>query len=503
MDLKGINEAKVYDVAVETPLERAPRLSTRLGNHVWLKREDLQSTFSFKLRGAYNKLARLSETERAQGVIAASAGNHAQGVALAAQKLGCRAVIVMPETTPEIKVSAVRALGAELVLKGDAYPDAQLEAQRIAGVEGLLPIHPFDDPDVIAGQGTIGMEILRQAHDPPDAIFVAVGGGGMLAGIARYVKPLCPGADIIGVEPQDSAAMHEALQAGRPVELDRVGLFADGVAVKRAGDLTFEACRDTVREVVLVDTDEICAAIKDVFEDTRSILEPAGALGVAGMKKWVQREGATGKNLVAVASGANMNFDRLRFVAERSVLGERREAVMAVTLPEQCGAFKAFCHFLGARNITEFNYRYADAREAHVFVGIGVRDRVEADQLLTELNETGYHAVDLTDDEMAKLHLRYMVGGHAPQVTNEVLYRFIFPERPGALMAFLDSLSEDWLITLFHYRNHGSDAGRVLVALDVPEADRPAFAASIDALGYQYQEETGNIAYKMFLGARS
>jgi threonine dehydratase len=325
----------------------------------------------------------------------------------------------------------------------------------------------------------------------------------MLAGVASYVKALRPEVDIIGVEPQDSAAMHEALQAGRPVELERVGLFADGVAVKRVGDLTFEACRDTVREVVLVDTDEICAAIKDVFEDTRSILEPAGALGVAGMKKWVQREGATGKNLVAVACGANMNFDRLRFVAERSELGEHREAVMAVTLPEQCGAFKAFCHFLGARNITEFNYRYADAREAHVFVGIGVRDRAEAHQLLTELNQAGYQAVDLTDDEMAKLHLRYMVGGHAPQIANEVLYRFIFPERPGALMAFLDSLSEDWLITLFHYRNHGSDAGRVLVALDVPEADRPAFAASIDALGYQYQEETGNIAYKMFLGARS
>ncbi|MFT5122381.1 MAG: threonine dehydratase [Kiritimatiellia bacterium] len=502
MYLERILKAKVYDVAVETPLEQAPRLSARLNNAVWLKREDMQPVFSFKLRGAYNKLAHLSEAERARGVIAASAGNHAQGVALSAQKLGCRAVIVMPETTPEIKVSAVRALGAEVVLIGDAYADAQVEAERIAAAEGLTPIHPFDDPDVIAGQGTIGMEILRQAHDPIDAIFIAVGGGGMLAGVASYVKALYPEVEIFGVEPSDSAAMHEALKAGHPVDLERVGLFADGVAVKRVGDLTFAACKDTVREVILVDTDEICAAIKDVFEDTRSILEPAGALSVAGMKKWVEREGVSGKNLVAIACGANMNFDRLRFVAERSELGEHREAILAVTLPEQCGAFKAFCRFLGARNITEFNYRYADAQAAHVFVGIGVRDRAEAMQLVSELNEAGYQAVDLTDNEMAKLHLRYMVGGHAPQIANEVVYRFIFPERPGALMTFLDSLSEDWLITLFHYRNHGSDAGRVLVALDVPVTDRAAFQASIDALGYQYHDETGNIAYQLFLGAQ-
>jgi threonine dehydratase len=498
--LQKILTAKVYDVAIESPLELAPTLSRRLGNRVLLKREDQQPVFSFKLRGAYNKMAHMTAAERARGVITASAGNHAQGVALAAQRLGCQATIVMPVTTPQIKIAAVEARGATAVLHGDSYSDAYAHALALQKKSRATFVHPYDDPDVIAGQGTIGMEILRQCQGPIDAIFVAIGGGGLIAGIASYVKRVRPDVRIIGVQPTDSDAMARSLAAGRRVTLPHVGLFADGVAVKQVGKETFRIVRELVDDVVLVDTDAICAALKDVFEDTRSILEPAGALSVAGVKAWVQRHRTTGRTYVAIACGANMNFDRLRFVAERAELGEEREAILAVTIPERPGSFREFCGLIGKRSITEFNYRYADARVAHLFVGLEVANRRETERLLAELKRRRIDAYDLSDNEMAKLHVRHLVGGHAPAAKHEILYRFEFPERPGALMKFLDSMSAGWNISLFHYRNHGADYGRVLVGMQVPPSDKAGFRAFLDGLGYDYVEETANPAYRMFLG---
>jgi threonine dehydratase len=498
--LERILTALVYDVAIESPLEPAPRLSGRLGSPVWLKREDLQPVFSFKLRGAYNKLAQLTTTERARGVIAASAGNHAQGVALAAQRLGCEAVIVMPVTTPRIKVDAVRTLGAEVVLHGDSFEAAFAHSQALAASEGRVYIHPYDDLDVIAGQGTIGLELLRQMPRGMGAVFVPVGGGGLIAGIAAYLKRLQPGIRIIGVEPVDADAMHQSLAAGRRVRLERVGLFADGVAVSQVGELTFGLCQQFVDEIVLVNTDEICAAIKDVFEETRSVLEPAGALAVAGLKAWVARQnGAQKGNLVAILSGANANFDRLRFVAERAELGEKREALLAVTIPERPGSFKAFCELIGNRSITEFNYRLADPQQAHIFVGLQLADPAEIAPLLARLRGEGLAAEDLSDNEMAKLHVRHLVGGRAPTVTNERIYRFEFPERPGALLRFLDHMSRGWNISLFHYRNQGADYGRVLAGIQVPPEDQAAFQAFLEGLGYPFVDEGDNPAYRLFL----
>jgi threonine dehydratase len=498
--LQKILTAKVYDVAIETPLELAPQLSARLHNRVLLKREDEQPVFSFKLRGAYNKMAHLSADERARGVIAASAGNHAQGVALAAQRLGCKATIVMPETTPQIKIAAVTARGAEVVLHGDSYSDAYEKAQALQNERGLTFVHPYDDPDVIAGQGTIGMEVLRQWQGPLDAIFVAIGGGGLISGIAAYVKRVRPEIKIIGVQPEDSDAMARSLAAGRRITLPHVGLFADGVAVKQVGQETFRLARQYVDDVVVVDTDAICAALKDVFEDTRAILEPAGALAIAGVKAWVGKTKAKDETYVAVACGANMNFDRLRFVAERAELGEQREAILAVTIPERRGSFREFCRLLGKRSITEFNYRYADPDVAHLFVGVEVADRRETEQLLGALKRARIEASDLSDNEMAKLHVRHLVGGHAPAAEHEILSRFEFPERPGALMRFLDSMSGRWNISLFHYRNHGDDYGRVLVGMQVPPQDSREFRAFLDGLGYDYVDESQNPASRMFLG---
>ena len=499
--LQKILTAKVYDVAIETSLDAAPTLSQRLHNRVLLKREDQQPVFSFKLRGAYNKMAQMTPAQRAKGVIAASAGNHAQGVALAAQKLGCRATIVMPVTTPHIKIAAVEARGAKVVLHGDSYSDAYARALVLQKSSGATFVHPYDDPDVIAGQGTVGMEILQQCQGPIDAIFVAVGGGGLISGIAAYVKRVRPEIRIIGVEPVDSDAMTRSLAAGRRVTLPHVGLFADGVAVKQVGKETFRLARRYVDEMVTVDTDAICAAIKDVFEDTRSILEPAGALAVAGMKAWCERHRVRDRTLVAIACGANMNFDRLRFVAERAELGEAREAIFAVSIPERPGSFREFCALLGSRSVTEFNYRFANAATAHIFVGVEVTGRHEARKLLAAFRRAKIEAFDLTDNEMAKLHVRHLVGGHAPSATNEILYRFEFPERPGALMRFLNSMSAGWNISLFHYRNHGADYGRVLVGMQVPPADKADFRRFLDRLGYTCVDETDNPAYRMFLGA--
>lgn len=498
--LQKILTARVYDVAVESPLERASALSSRLSNQILLKREDQQPVFSFKLRGAYNKMAHLSAEQLRRGVIAASAGNHAQGVALSAARLGCRATIVMPVTTPQIKVQAVQARGAVVLLHGDSYSEAYERAAGEAEESGAVFVHPYDDPEVIAGQGTIGMEILRQHQGSMEAIFVPVGGGGLIAGIAAYVKRVRPQIKIIGVEPVDADAMARSLEAGRRVVLKQVGLFADGVAVKQVGKETFRLCRELVDEVVLVDTDAICAAIKDVFQDTRSVLEPAGALSVAGVKRYVERHRLKDRTLVAIASGANMNFDRLRFVAERAEVGEQREAILAVTIPERPGSFREFCEILGKRSITEFNYRYADPKVAHIFVGVEVGGRQEAGRIVGELHRRRIEAYDLTDNEMAKLHVRHLVGGHAPRAEHEILYRFEFPERPGALMKFLDSMSTGWNISLFHYRNHGADSGRVLVGMQVPPRDKTAFAAFLAGLGYDYQEETSNLAYRLFLG---
>lgn len=497
--LERILNARVYDVAQETPLDFAPNLSRRLSNRLLLKREDMQPVFSFKLRGAYNKIAQLPDGTRERGVIAASAGNHAQGVALSAARFNTRAVIVMPTTTPDVKIAAVKSRGGEVVLHGETFDDAYAHARNIELEQGLTFIHPFDDPDVIAGQGTIGMEILRQCQTPIHAVFVAIGGGGLIAGIAAYIKRLRPETKIIGVEPVDADAMARSLKAGRRVKLDQVGLFADGVAVREVGEETFRICRENVDEVLLVDTDATCAAIKDVFEDTRSILEPAGALAVAGAKAYVEREGVTDQTLVSVACGANMNFDRLRFVAERAELGERREAVFAVTIPEERGSFRKFCACIGKRNLTEFNYRIADEKRAHIFVGLQVAGREDISRMANEFQEAGFPALDLTDDELAKLHLRHMVGGRAPFAMDELLYRFEFPERPGALMTFLSQMRPEWNISLFHYRNHGADYGRIVVGVQVPPSDMPQWRAFLDTLGYRYWDETDNAAYRMFL----
>ncbi len=498
--LERILAARVYDVAIETPLELAPGLSARTGHRVLLKREDMQPVFSFKLRGAYNKMARLPAAALKRGVITASAGNHAQGVALAAQRLASRATIVMPVTTPQIKIAAVKSRGAAVVLHGDSYDEAYAHARTLGRRRRLTFVHPYDDPDVIAGQGTIAMEILRQHPGDIHAIFAAIGGGGLISGIAAYVKRLRPEIKVIGVEPEDADAMYRSLKAGRRVKLAQVGLFADGVAVKQVGKETFRLCRELVDGVIRVNTDAICAAIKDVFEDTRVILEPAGALAVAGVKAYAARTGGRGRTLVAVASGANMNFDRLRFVAEEAELGEKREAVLAVTIPERPGSFRAFCSQIGARNITEFNYRYADPAEAHVFVGVQVHDRDEAVKLVRALRRKGLKTLDFNDNELAKLHIRHTVGGHAPSVDDEILYRFEFPERPGALMKFLTAMSRGWNISLFHYRNHGADYGRVLVGMQVPPRDKRKFRAFLARVGYPCHEETRNPAYRLFLG---
>lgn len=498
--LKRILTSRVYDVVDETPLEPAPTLSERIGNRVLLKREDLQPVFSFKIRGAYNKMANLTEEQRGRGVIAASAGNHAQGVALAANELGCRAVIVMPTTTPEVKIDAVRAAGAEVVLAGESYTDSQARASELMEERGLTFVHPFDDPDVIAGQGTIAMEILRQHTGALDAVFVAIGGGGLISGVASYVKALRPEVRVIGVQTEDSDAMARSVEAGERVELDNVGLFSDGTAVRLVGEQTFPIVQRYVDEIIRVDTDAVCAAIKDVFTDTRAILEPAGALAVAGLKEYVARTGAHDQTFVAVACGANMNFDRLRFVSERAEIGEQREAVFAVTIPEERGSFRRFIEIIGPdRSVTEFNYRIGDSAEAHVFVGIQVADRGEADALAAEFRHAGLDTLDLTDDELAKLHIRHLVGGHSPLAHDERLYRFEFPERPGALTRFLTSMSPDWNISLFHYRNHGSDVGRVLVGMQVPDDDHDAFTAFLADLGYRHWDETAHPAYQLFL----
>ncbi len=498
--LKRILKARVYDVARESPLEPAPRLSRRVSNEVLLKREDLQSVFSFKLRGAYNKIIQLSDAEKARGVIAASAGNHAQGVALAAQRIGIKALIVMPKTTPEIKVASVKSYGAETELHGNGYDDAYAHAMQIAQQRNMVFVHPYDDPDVIAGQGTVAMEILRQHEGEIHAIFVPVGGGGLLAGVSAYVKNLHPEIKIIGVEPEDAPSMQRALAENKRVVLDQVGLFADGVAVRQVGEETFRIAQKCVDEILLVNTDEICAAIKDIFDDTRSIAEPAGALAVAGIKKYVARERLRGKTLVGIDSGANMNFDRLRHVAERAELGEQREALFAVTIDERPGSFKEFCEILGSRSITEFNYRYSDPSRAHVFVGIqtplGGADREE---LLAGLRERKYDVEDVTDNEMAKLHIRYMVGGRAAQLRNERVFRFEFPERPGALLRFLKKIGQRWNISLFHYRNHGAAFGRVLVGMQVIDTESQALLSLLDEVGYPWWEETGNPVYKLFL----
>ncbi|QIK38239.1 threonine ammonia-lyase, biosynthetic [Caldichromatium japonicum] len=496
-----ILRARVYEVAVETPLTLAQRLSARLGNRVFLKREDLQPVFSFKLRGAYNKLHALTPDARARGVIAASAGNHAQGVALGASRLGAQATIVMPRTTPAIKVNAVRAYGGKVILYGDSYDDAYAHALELAAEKGLTLIHPFNDPEVIAGQGTIGMEILRQRPEPPHAIFIPVGGGGLIAGIAAYVKWLYPQVQIIGVEPEDAPTLYAALKAGEPVDLPQVGLFADGVAVKRIGTETFRIARTRVDTLILVSADEICAAIKDIFDDTRGIAEPAGALAVAGLKRWVETTGTRDQDLVAIESGANINFDRLRHVSERAELGEHREALFAVEIPERPGSFLNFCRALGRRQITEFNYRYADRQRAQVFVGIELgRGGDERPELIARLAERGFRVIDMTDNETAKQHIRFMVGGHAPGLQNERLFRFEFPERPGALLDFLSGLGKRWNISLFHYRNHGAAYGRVLIGIQIPDTEYEDFTQSLRSLDYPCWEETDNPAYRLFAG---
>jgi len=500
--IKKILDARVYDVARETPIDEALLLSRRLDNQVWLKREDLQPVFSFKLRGAYNKMSRLSPEQLAAGVVAASAGNHAQGVAMAAQKLNVKATIVMPRTTPQIKVDAVRNRGARVVLHGDSFDEAAIFAHKLVEEKAMTYVHPFDDPDVIAGQGTIGMEIVRQHQRPLDALFVPVGGGGLLAGIAAYVRYVWPDTRIIGVEPEDAACLKLALDKGRRATLPEVGLFADGCAVAQIGKETFRVIRATVDEVITVSTDEMCAAIKDIFEDTRSIAEPAGALALAGLKKYVERTAVSGQQLLAVVSGANTNFDRLRYISERTETGEHREAVISVTLPEQPGSFRAFCSALGRRNITEFNYRYADPDTARVFVGLSVVPGGDDLSLLRQdLQQRGYVTEDFTDNEVAKLHVRYMVGGHAPVgVDNECVYRVEFPERPGALLRFLSGLGQRWNITMFHYRNHGAAYGRILVGVQLPRGQRREFELTLDKINFPYWEETGNRAYQLYLG---
>jgi threonine dehydratase len=497
--LQKILTARVYDVAIETPLEAAKSLSKRVGNQVLLKREDQQAVFSFKLRGAYNKMAHLSAEQLQRGVICASAGNHAQGVALAAKRLGCKALVVMPVTTPKLKIDAVRALGGAVVLLGDSYSDAHAHALELEAQKGLTFVHPFDDPDVIAGQGTIAMEILRQHQGPIDAVFVAIGGGGLVSGVAAYVKAVRPEIKIIGVQMNDSDAMLRSVRAGRRVQLHDVGLFSDGTAVKLVGEETFRLARELVDDFIVVDTDAVCAAIKDVFQDTRSILEPAGALGVAAVKQHIELHRTKGQTYVAITCGANMNFDRLRFVAERAEVGEEREALFAATIPEERGSFKRFCALIGPRSVTEFNYRISDAKQAHVFVGIATANREESSKLQRHFERHGFHALNLTDDELAKQHVRHLVGGRSVLAKDERVYRFIFPERPGALMRFLSSMHPEWNISLFHYRNQGADYGRILVGIQVPPQDKRAFRDFLTGLAYPCQDETDNPAYQLFL----
>ena len=497
--LRRILTAQVYDVAQETALESAVSLSARLGNQVLLKREDTQPVFSFKLRGAYNKMSRLTPAQRDRGVICASAGNHAQGVALSAKHLGCKALIVMPVTTPSLKIDAVRALGGTVVLHGDSYSDAYAHALELERKEGLTFVHPFDDPDVIAGQGTIGMEILRQHQGPIHAVFVAIGGGGLISGVAAYIKAVRPEIKVIGVQTVDSDAMVRSVEAGKRVALHDVGLFSDGTAVKLVGSETFRLARLLVDEYVRVDTDAVCAAIKDVFQDTRSILEPAGALGVAAIKQYVQERGLQGQTLVAITCGANMNFDRLRFVAERAEVGEEREAVFAVTIPEERGSFRRFCGLVGPRSVTEFNYRISDASQAQVFVGLSTSERGESSRIAATFEAQGFPTLDLTHDELAKQHVRHMVGGHSALAADERVFRFVFPERPGALMRFLSSMHPGWNISLFHYRNQGADYGRILVGIQVPAADERAFQSFLETLAYPCVEESLNPVYRLFL----
>ncbi len=507
--LQKVLRARVYDVAIETPLDRAKNLSKRIGNKVWLKREDLQPVFSFKVRGAYNRMAQLSQSELNKGVVASSAGNHAQGVALSASFLKCKAVIVMPITTPAVKVLAVKSHQAEVILHGETYDESYQEAKRIAFENGLTFIHPFDDPEVIAGQGTIAIEIMRQTESPPDAIYIAVGGGGLIGGISAYVKNLWPEVEIIGVEPIDAAAMTESLKAGKRIELDNIGLFADGVAVRRVGENTFSLAQKYVDSMVTVSTDEICAAIKDVFEDTRSILEPAGALAIAGLKLDASKRNLKNKNLIAISCGANMNFERLRFVAERAELGEEREAMFAVEIPEKPGSLKRLCKVIGKRNLTEFSYRMAQASRAHIFIGLEVENKKDRKKIKLEIEKSGFETLDLTNDELSKVHLRHMVGGRLPTANNlniktsykELLYRFEFPERPGALMNFVNNMHPDWTISIFHYRNHGADIGRIVVGVFVLESEINSWIDFINDLGYKSWDETENPAYKIFLGA--
>jgi len=497
--LQRILRARVYEVAKQTALEPARKLSKRLDNKVLLKREDQQPVFSFKLRGAYNKMAQLGPEQLARGVICASAGNHAQGVALAARKLGCKARIVMPVTTPRMKSDAVQALGGDVVLHGDSFSDAYTEALRLQAAENLVFVHPFDDPDVIAGQGTVALEMLQQHTGPLDAVFVAVGGGGLIAGVAAYIKAVRPEVQVIGVQMTDSDAMARSIETGRRVMLDDVGLFSDGTAVKQVGSETLRVAKALVDGWVRVDTDAVCAAIKDIFEDTRSIVEPAGAMGVAAIKQHVARTGSKGKTFAAITCGANMNFDRLRFVAERAEVGEQREALFAVTIPEARGSLKRFCQLIGSRSVTEFNYRISDSAQAHIFVGLSMGRRDDAERLVHSLGKHGFEALDLTHDEMAKQHLRHLVGGRSSLADNECLVRCEFPERPGALMRFLDAMHPSWNISLFHYRNQGADYGRVLIGVQVPPKERAALRRFLDQLGYPYVDESDNPAYRLFL----
>ncbi len=497
--VKRILQAKVYDVAKETPLSEARFLSKRLNNTIYIKREDLQPVYSFKLRGAYNAMAQLTEEQKARGVVTASAGNHAQGLAMSAKQMGVKATIVMPKITPDIKVASAKARGAKVVLKGDAFDEALEYAYQLVEEKGYTYIPPYDHPEVIAGQGTIAMEILRQHPGDIDAIFVPVGGGGLIAGIAVYVKYLRPEIKVIGVEAEDSACLKAALDAGERVVLDQVGIFAEGVAVAQIGEEPFRIAQHFVDDVITVNTDEICAAVKDVFDDTRAVSEPSGALSLAGLKKYVQQTGAENETLMCINSGANTNFDRLQHIAERAELGEQREAILAVTIPERPGSFEQFCKAVGRRMVTEFNYRYADDNDAQIFVGIQLKDTNDREELISSLVDQGYPVIDLSDDEMAKLHIRHLGGGRNSSIENEQLFRFEFPERPGALLNFLKNLGLNWNISLFHYRNHGAAYGRVLIGMQVPEADKSKVAEYLDRIGYRYWDESKNPAYRLFL----